>query len=85
MATSPSPFPFDGLDLEPTPAQAEMIRSFRDLVEQYEIDEPDIIQPRPGNPGVIEVFWVRKRVCIVIESEAQIESMFELAEEQDAA
>ena len=80
-----TPFPFDGLDLEPTPAQARLIRSFRDLVERYEIDPPDIIQPRPGELGTIEVFWVRQKVCVIVESEAQIESMFELAAEQEAA
>ena len=85
MTTSPSPFAFDGLDLEPTPAQARLIRRFRSLVERYEIDAPDIVQPRPGEPGTIEVFWVRQKVCVIVESEEQIESMFELAAEQEAA
>ena len=72
-------FPFDGLDLDPTPAQAELIELARGLIEREGILEPDVIQPRPTNPGAIEVFWVDSKLCVVIESPAQVDSMAALA------
>lgn len=74
-----SDFPFDGLDLEPTPVQAALIADARELFERPGIREPDVIQPRPTNPGAIELFWVEEKLCVVIESEAQIESVARLA------
>ena len=72
-------FPFDGLDLDPTPAQAELIELARSLILREDILEPDVIQPRPTNPGAIEVFWVDAKLCVVIESPAQVDSMAALA------
>lgn len=68
-------FPFDGLDLEPTPAQAELIEKMRTLLADAGVDEPDVIQPRPTNPEAIELFWVEQKLCVVIESEEQMNAM----------
>ena len=72
-------FPFDGLDLDPTPAQTELIDMARGLIDRKGILEPDVIQPRPTNPGAIEVFWIEEKLCVVIESPAQVDSMAALA------
>lgn len=69
-------FPFDGLDLDPTPAQAEMIARAKELFAAEGVREPDVIQPRPTNPEAIELFWVAEKLCVVIESDEQIDSMF---------
>jgi len=69
-------FPFDGLDLVPTPAQAELIEKMRALLADAGVDEPDVIQPRPTNPEAIELFWVEQKLCVVIESEQQMDAMF---------
>lgn len=68
-------FPFDGLDLEPTPAQAGLIEKMRALLAEAGVDEPDVIQPRPTNPEAIELFWVEQKLCVVIESEQQMNAM----------
>lgn len=78
-------FPFDGLDLEPTPAQARLIAKMRALLASAGIDEPDVIQPRPTNPGAIELFWVEQKLCLVIESEDEIEAMFAATTDLEAA
>lgn len=72
-------FPFDGLDLDPTPAQAELVDQVRSLIARRGLLEPDVIQPRPTNPEAIEVFWVDAKLCVVIESVAQVDSMAALA------
>ncbi len=69
-------FPFDGRDLVPTPAQAELIEKMRALLADAGVDEPDVIQPRPTNPEAIELFWVEQKLCVVIESEQQMDAMF---------
>lgn len=69
-------FPFDGLDLEPTRTQARLIEKMRALLADQGIDEPDVIQPRPTNPEAIELFWVEQKLCVVIESEQEMNAMF---------
>lgn len=73
-----SEFPFDGLDIEPSPAQAELIARVRELVADARIPGPDVIQPRPTNPQAVEVFWIEQKVCVVVEPGDEIESMFGL-------
>ena len=80
-----SEFPFDGLDLVPTPAQAKMITTFRQLVEDHDLPEPDVIQPRPTNPGAIECFWIEAKLCVVFEDEGEINSMLGAWGEAEAA
>ncbi len=77
-------FPFDGLDLTPTLAQARLIARMRELIEESGIDEPDVIQPRPSNPGSIELFWIEQKLCVVIDSEKQIDAMRDRALEEAA-
>lgn len=71
-----SEFPFDGLGNEPSPAQAELIANVKEIVSAADVPEPDVIQPRPTNPGAIELFWIEQKLCVVVESEAQAKSMF---------
>lgn len=73
-----SEFPFDGLDIEPSPAQAKLIELFREFHAGTDLPEPDVIQPRPTNRGAIEVFWIESKLCLMIESENQLEAMFKL-------
>ena len=70
-----SEFPFDGLDLVPTPSQAKMIARFRELVTDHDLPEPDVIQPRPTNPHAIEVFWIESKLCVVFEDDEEISQM----------
>lgn len=69
-------FPFDGLDLEPTPAQARLIADAREMLTAGGVPEPDVIQPRPTNPEAIEMFWIESKLCVVIESDEQLNEMF---------
>ena len=71
-----SEHPFDGLDLEPTPAQAKLIAAFEDFRVSTNLPEPDVIQPRPTNPGAIEIFWIESKLCVVFEDEDEIASAF---------
>jgi hypothetical protein len=71
-------FPFDGLDIEPSPAQAELIAEVRRFIADAGVPEPDVIQPRPTNPGAIELFWIEQKLCVVFEDEDEIEAMFGL-------
>jgi hypothetical protein len=68
-------FSFDGLDIEPSPAQAQLIAQVRKFIADSEIPEPDVIQPRPTNPGAIELFWIEQKLCVVFEDDDEIESM----------
>ena len=77
-------FPFDGLDLEPTPAQAALIDQVRAMLARRDIPEPDVIQPRPTNPGAVEVFWIDAKLCVVVESEEQVASISALAPSEAA-
>ncbi len=70
-----SGFPFDGLEIEPSPAQAALIAQVRKFIAEADIPEPDVIQPRPTNPGAIELFWVKRKLCVVFEDGDEIESM----------
>jgi hypothetical protein len=71
-------FPFDGLDIEPSPVQAELIAEVRRFIADADVPEPDVIQPRPTNPGAIELFWIEQKLCVVFEDEDEIESIFGL-------
>jgi len=73
-----SEVPFDGLDIEPSPAQAQLITRARDVVADAGLPEPDVIQPRPTNPQAVELFWVEEKLCVVFEDEDEIEAMFGL-------
>lgn len=73
-----SEFPFDGLDIQPSPAQEKLIAQMRKVVTAAGVPEPDVIQPRPTNPGAIEVFWFEQKLCVVVEGEDEIEAMFGL-------
>ncbi len=77
-------FPFDGLDLTPTLAQARLIARMRELIDESGIDKPDVIQPRPSNPGSIELFWIKQKLCVVIDSDEQIDAMRDRALEEAA-
>ena len=72
-------FPFDGIDLDPTPSQAALIDQARSLIEREGVLEPDVIQPRPTNPGAIELFWIDAKLCVVVESPTQVEAIVALA------
>ena len=61
------------------PAQVALIDQVRGLIADQDIAEPDVIQPRPTNPGAIEVLWIDAKLCMVIESEQQIASMSAVA------
>lgn len=69
-------FPFDGQDLEPTPAQARLIEDTRLMLERGGVPEPDVIQPRPTNPEAIELFWIDSKLCVVIESDEHLQTVF---------
>lgn len=71
-----SEFPFDGLDIEPSVAQAKLIARVRELVADGRFPTPDVIQPRPTNQQAIEVFWTEAKLCVVIEPGDQLESIF---------
>lgn len=78
-------FPFDGLDLEPTPTQAKLIADARAMIAAGGLPEPDVIQPRPTNPEAIELFWVDSKLCVVIESEDDIDAICALPPSAEAA
>lgn len=69
-------FPFDGLHVEPTRAQTDLIRRAKEMVVEHRLPMPDVIQPRPTNPGAIELFWVEAKLCVVFENEEEIAEMF---------
>ena len=69
-------FPFDGQDLEPTPVQARLIADTRRMLAKGGIPEPDVIQPRPTNDEAIELFWTGPKVCVVIESDEHLQTVF---------
>jgi len=78
-------FPFDGLDLEPTAAQARLIEDAREMLAGGGLPEPDVIQPRPTNPEAIELFWIDQKLCVVIESDEQMHAVLDPPASAEAA
>lgn len=78
-------FPFDGQDLEPTPVQARLIADTRRMLAKGGIPEPDVIQPRPTNDEAIELFWTGPKLCVVIESDEHLRTLFGAPPSAEAA